>query len=235
MNSEDDWRSRKVNVGEAWGEGVKKAFCPDRRFIFLHIPKTGGCSVELALDIPVQYHIFLTDLLKHPYWQERELFDDYFKFAFVRNPWSKLVSEYFYVQREMNGSYGRSFSEFVQDMVMVLESNNAPSHKRRSVLDRTATDGFPELCQLPMCHEPRQLPWLVDEHGTMCMDFIGRFENFQEDFDEVCRRIGIKEQTLPHVNASKHGHYSEYYDTETAELVGQVFTDDIKLWGYEYA
>jgi hypothetical protein len=177
--------------------------------------------VELALDMPVQYHIFATCMLKH--------------FAFIRNPWSKLVSEYCYVQREMNGNYGRSFSEFVQDMVMVLESNNAPSHKRSSVLDRTATDGFPKWCRLPMCHEPRQLPWLVDEQGAMCMDFVGRVENFQEDFDEVCRRIGIKEQTLPHVNASKHGHYSEYYDTETAELVGQVFADDIKLWGYEYA
>jgi hypothetical protein len=67
------------------------------------------------------------------------------------------------------------------------------------------------------------------------MDFVGRLENFQEDFDEVCRRIGIEKRTLPHVNTSKHGHYSEYYDTETAELVGQVFADDIKLWGYEYA
>ena len=71
-----------------------------------------------------------------------------------------------------------------------------------------------------------QYEWLSLD-GKIAVDKILRFENIGEEF---YRLFGIK---LPHVNRSKHEHYSKYYTKQTRDVLGEVFADDVKEFGYD--
>ena len=66
------------------------------------------------------------------------------------------------------------------------------------------------------------------------IDFIGRFENLEEDFHYICEKIGLSNIKLPHENITRHKHYIKYYDDETRGIVAEIYVKDIKFFNYKF-
>ena len=235
--------------------------CHKLKFIFVHIPKTGGQSLEnvflqlIGLDWEKRAPFLMRpnddpDLgpsrLAHLTASEYlscghislKAFNKYFKFTFVRNPWDKLVSEY-----KFHGYASKiSFKEFL------FENFPEPgfSDKYRHVLP--------------------QYEFIFDDSGNQLVNFIGKFEKLQIDFNHICNELGIHELSLPHINNSlkihyiprnvndiKHyfkilfrykafktykrntfANYIEYYDNESKRFVEEYYCKDIEAFQYKF-
>ena len=173
-------------------------------------PKTASSSIDRALqeynDSDIRRnHLTLLELDLN--------IENYFVFTFVRNPWSRLVSYYSQMKRPIN-----------------LKDSN-----RKKLYDlangSTFCNFLKKLNKFAGGKDVQNNFYLLN--GTP-IDFIGRFENLQEDFNVVCDKIGIPRQELPHKNKSKHKHYTEYYDEETKQIVAETYAKDIEYFGYEF-
>jgi chondroitin 4-sulfotransferase 11 len=179
-------------------------------FIFVHINKTGGSSIEVALKLPFQHltAVELRDHLGQRRWESR------FRFAFVRNPWSKVASHYAYrVQTNQTGLGGGrpAFNEWVR---LAYGERDPRFHDQ------------PKMFMA-------QNDWICDEGGTLLVDFVGRFERLADDFAEVCRRVGRRAE-LPHLKRSAGRDYRSLYTDETAGIVAQRFAADVERFGYAF-
>lgn len=105
-------------------------------------------------------------------------------------------------------------------------------HQHEAVKNMKDFDEFiRHKCSVP--HD-FQKDFIYSENGEKLVDYIARFENINEEFKTICKRIGIQPRKLPHLNISNTTHYREYYTDETRELVWDFFQPDIELFGYEF-
>ncbi len=175
--------------------------------IFVEVPKTGSTSIRYIIGQPKRVHLNICQISNQ---LTKEKFDTYFKFGFVRNPWDRAVS--LYERKEgLQMKSKMSFDEFIEWM------------KFSSC-----------TCIYPVPHR-YQLDWFVNPHGDVIVDFIGRFEHFDDDWKEISHKLGI-ESELPrlNVNPEKELHYTEYYTDKTKEIVRKRFAIDIDYFGYEF-
>ncbi len=142
------------------------------------------------------------------------IFDSYFKFAFVRNPWDWQVSVYHFILREPTSSTHAA----------VKACGSFPAYLEWVV--QTASPYPKGITKL-------QSEMITDDAGQLLVDFVGRYENLAADYNTIREKIGI-EDSLPHVNKSQHKDYREYYDTHTRDLVAEHFRQDIELFGYTF-
>jgi hypothetical protein len=202
-------------------------------FLFVHIEKAAGSSIQVALRpfAPVLTNArwrrrlnWLGPLNRLGLYREMEfpqhtnartvqrclpapMYDGLFKFAFVRNPWDRLVSRHAHLLRSTN----RRRHDLVKRMNS-FEDFIAWEIKRQSAY---------------------QFEYVTDKAGRSIVDFVGRYERLSEDFSKVCVRLGINAE-LPHANISEHRDYRTYYTPKTRELVARHFQRDIELFGYDF-
>jgi hypothetical protein len=79
-----------------------------------------------------------------------------------------------------------------------------------------------------------QKSYITDLDGRVLVNFVGRFERLTEDFQHVGQVLNLKHMHLPHINASVHRPYQSYYDGPTCRLVEEYFQEDIETFGYTF-
>ena len=210
------------------------------RFLFVHVAKTGGTSIRAALQ-PLRWRdpYFYPQLIcsrlssmtghrigaKFPRHAKiiaakemlpQELFDQLFKFAIVRNPWDLQVSSYHHIRRERPHLMAHidSFEQFINWKL-------DPERPYQFHVDTSIE---------------QQSDYLIDLHGNLLTDFIGRFENLHDDFNTICEQIGIKTPALPHRRKAtdRDKDYRSYYTDALTGKVAAHFQQDIELLGYSF-
>jgi len=208
----------------------------DLKAIFIHIPKTAGLSIRNCLSNNGFYHkghvsnFYTRDTTISTRHQpsknlNKNCIDNYFKFCFVRNPWDIVVSSFlwWHGMYEWSKRTGRGHNRKKKIATEISEMTfhdfvKKYPHKINEVDHQNLGQHF----------------WLEDETENKTVDFIGKFENLQEDFNIICDKIGIPKQQLSHKNATKRNHYTEYYNDETQEIVAKKYAKDIEYFGYKF-
>jgi hypothetical protein len=181
------------------------------QFIFVHISKTGGASIEEALGLRKQ-HLTARGFF-HAMGQIA--WESHFTFSIVRNPWDRVVSHYAYRVRTNQTGLGDGkvkFAEWVRE-----------AYGRRNL----------RFYDKPMFFMP-QMNWISGDKGEILVSFVGRFERLQADFDVICTKVGRTSRALPHLNRSDRANYRSYYDDEARQIVGDRFRSDVETFGYSF-
>lgn len=202
-------------------------------FLFIHIDKAAGTSIQRALQ-PFSAPRFDSRLRRRLVWLGKlnrigglyravefpehvtantvqnclppEMYSQLFKFAFVRNPWDRLVSRYSYLLRNEN-------------------------HPRHQFVKRM--NGFENYVEWEIARGMFQHKYVCDTDGKLIVDFIGYFERLQEDFAKVCAQLKVNVQ-LPQANSSSHKDYRTYFTPALRDLVAKHFQRDTELFGYDF-
>jgi hypothetical protein len=204
-----------------------------KEFIFFHVYKTGGTSIYKSLDKYIYkpnillnklakigneefYDNVLLNIINNGHIKAKEaqqnlppnIFYNYFKFAFVRNPWDIQVSLYHYMLKNKK--------HFQHKMVKELGS-------------------FDRYIEWRVNNEVRlQKDFLYDKNDNLLVDYVGKIENIENDFQIICDKLKINDVNLLHKNKSNHKSYHKYYNEKTKTMIAQAYKDDIEVFNYEY-
>jgi len=202
----------------------------DDKCIFVHVPKSGGSSIEsliwpgerrevdLWMGFVSKYrnkyqtgglqHLLATQIRDHV---GEDVFNQYFKFSFVRNPWDKAVSQFSYMSDR-------------SDLMQYIGMKEGCSFKKYLELMQKKTHVQWE----------KQYKFIYDENLESLVNYLGRFENIESDTKEIFSRLGLEFNCVPHTNKSFRKKFSLYWDDESIEMVGDIYKEDIDIFDYSF-
>ncbi len=186
------------------------------RCIFIHITKTAGTSVAKSLFGELPYHYRAID---YRVIYGRKLFDEYFKFAFVRNPWDRLYSAYSYLK---GGGWNEKDAHWAETHLAAYSDFN------HFVLDWLDQDRL----KLHIHLQP-QIEFLTDAKGNALLDYLAYFETISSDFDLITQRLNL-DTKLAHTNKSSRDSYVDVYSPAAIDKVKTIYRTDIETFGYEF-
>ena len=202
------------------------------KFIYFAIPKCASTSIRHHLDkfadinsnrygnkpdsfYHKKWHITPEQLQTH--FQEMNWdWDKYFKFSFTRNPWERVLSTFRYNCKRKKDWEAIGCPDPRPPFLPV--TNNFKNY----ILD-------PKKQFIGQCYK-----WVYDQKENNMLDFVGKVENLQNDFNTACKLISIPSEKISRRNQTKGEHYTKLYDNKMTEIISKVYIKDIDYFGYKF-
>ncbi len=233
------------------------------KFIFIHIHKTGGESVAAALTPDLDDNDWIPSpnprawLRTHSRQQFRtfrplgkhspacliksvvpeSIWDSYFKFAFVRHPVDRVTSLYHFTSRMVGERESWSFRQ----RWWHLTPAGGRGDPRKWAAGRAflETNSFSEFIRHPLVRDdPGMKPqssFVYDDQGQLMIDFVGRFEQLDQDLGTILRNIGLPPRDVPWKNASNAEASREVASKDDCAFLQTIFREDFDRFRYELA
>lgn len=203
-------------------------YAESQKFIFFAVPKTGTHSVREALrphlssadwEQQLRYGEQLSPLPEiaainhgHVSYQQLssvvgpETLSRFFRFAFTRHPYDRFVSVCAFLART-DPSYKHNPTEWMKNAL-----------KR------------PQFCNRVLVASQHAL--LSDDNGALGLDFVGRYESLQVDFNAICDRLKLPKVALAHRNSSEHDSYEQLLDNGLRDALWERYEQDFLSFNY---
>jgi hypothetical protein len=188
----------------------------DYKFVFIHIPKTGGTSIEHSLiECGAKPYNFKFGVEVHYDNISKSMAESYFIFAFHRNPWDRFVSlwRFWMFEKRLKEKFNlpNDFEWFCKNFELI----------RDEVVPKIEIPHFIQQCEINNQPDYVKPQWF-------------EFDKINESFEQICDKIGLSHKPLSFHNKTDHQHYKSYYNEELKEIVAQRYKKDIEYFKYEF-
>ncbi|MBB6458895.1 sulfotransferase family 2 domain-containing protein [Flammeovirga kamogawensis] len=180
--------------------------------IFIHIPKTAGISIQKALKSPIQAHMIAWHVYKRV---DKNIWDNTLKFAVVRNPYDRMLSDYLYR----------------------VKTNQHNLQEKKLTFKEWLNKTFVE-CD-PFYHDKRynwinQVDWISKPNGEILINEILFFENLSTDLKKINNKYNLDINLSLNNSTNRKKHYSEFYDEESKAIVEKWYKKDLDYFKYTF-
>lgn len=228
------------------------------KFIFFCNPKTGSTSVEKALELYQEGDEFNRGLRqfknrelrkvlfanKHlppamlKAWVSQDVWNNYYKFVFVRNPWDWFVSEWKYHFRLNKVTTKQIFKQ------PYAVARHCKNHSKMKALNNKRVFEVADIDYLfehlkrnfsvfPSANGLFQSHYVYDIDGNQIVDRIAKFENIQTDFQEITANLNLNVK-IQHLNKTNHSSFQSYFTKESQQRVAELWREDIERFEYTF-
>jgi hypothetical protein len=201
----------------------------EKNFLFVHIPKTGGSSVEHMLNPFKSFDYDGTHLTSFEIKTtiDKHIYNNLYKFSTVRNPWDLQLSCWTYYVRSSNIDI---------DFETYIHWKFEDKYDFEDIVNYTENRNYEYLKHPYYVHRVPQIYFLIDEYGKFLVDYVVNLETIESDFEFLNDRLDLDLMYVPKINVSNSDKldYRGMYTEDMKNLVSKRFDMDIKIFGYEF-
>lgn len=183
----------------------------EKKAIFFEIPKNASTSIKNLLK-QNEFKLFKANYINKNY-------IDYYKFTIIRNPWDRVVSNW----KMFCSNSGKSISKDQLNILFKKDSNTISFYEFIKIIQTVNNH-----------HWEQQIEFLKDsKENHIVIDFVGKMENINEDFEYIKKKLNLKGQ-LNKINITNHRNYRQYYSEDELKLVNKKYKEDVLNLGYKF-